>query len=1518
MIRRTWSRLLRNLIEQSKTGRRRARNRRWKSAFSAEQLETRTLLTTFVVNSTIDAPDANPGDGVAQDANGNTTLRAAIMEANALGGADTIQLPAGTFTLTRRGIGENAAVNGDLDITDNVTIQGAGAGQTIIDAAEFGDRIFEVHDSGSLENPTTVSFVGMTFTGGRALGTTSQHPENRGGAMRFQFRTDVTIRDSRFTDNQAPATAGNSVYGLGGAIEGSGVLLIEDSRFDNNHSSNSGGALYLQGNFGSSEENRFVIRSTIRNTTFDGNSSNGGGAVTHHSPLLVESSTFANNNAAGQGGAIETQGSIFAQLDLVNSTVSNNQARFGGGVWMAGTIRTNTLRNIVSSTITNNRARLGGGLSAGSTSNARAENSIIAGNSFIPDSTSPSGPDVRGTVRSLGHNILGDRSGSFWTSAAGDQFNIDARLAPLADNGGPTLTHALLTNSPAIDAGQTTVTADQRGVRRPQGAADDIGAFELGSGAINRPPVSFDDQYSIAEDTTLNVGTPGILTNDNDPDGDPLTAVVVAGPSDGILTLNANGSFTYTPDSNFNGIDTFTYAANDGITNGNTATVRITVTPVNDRPVAINGRRLIDEDTLLSDQLVANDADGDTLTFTKTSDPANGFAFVQPDGSFRYFPNPNFHGTDSFTWSVSDGTLTDTATLTIIVNPVNDPAFAIDQTVNTDEDTPVNGQLQAVDVENDPITFALEDAAGYGTAVVNADGTFSYTPNADYFGTDTFTFRASDDKNAFTIGTVTVEVAAINDAPVAVDDSYSVNEDDTLTVNVGTVTSLHMDSEPGDFVGAGQTYDFTPANASFSASRNFDNGVSFDVDPPAAGEFWFLDFAAPFNAVITPGNYEDAMRFPFQPADKPGLDVSGNGRGSNTLTGRFVVREAEYETNGDVLRFAADFEQHSEGADPALFGRILFNSKVGAQGGVLANDTDVEDDLLTSAIVSGPSNGSLTLNRDGSLNYTPNPHFNGVDSFTYRANDGTADSNIATVNITVNPVNDPPTAADDSYTVDEDNTLTVPVAGVLGNDGDIDGDALTAVQVSGPSNGTLTLNADGSFTYTPDADFNGSDSFTYKANDGTADSNTATVTITVNPVNDPPVAVDDSYSVDEDNVLTVAAAGVLGNDSDEENDSLTAAVVDGPANGTLSFNPDGSFTYTPDADFNGSDSFTYKTNDGTADSNEATVRITVNAVNDAPVAIDDVFSVDEDNQLNVAALGLLANDSDVDGDSLAAALVSDPSNGTLVLNADGSFTYTPDANFNGSDSFTYRTSDGLLDSNVATVTINVDPVNDAPTLNGATFTIAENSPAGTSIGRMNGSDVEGDALTYSITAGNDAGAFAINPQTGQITVANSGPLDYETIPQFNLTVRVTDTGGLFADAAVTIRLTDVDETFSPPIDIRPGDDSNTINIKSRGKIEVAILSTADFDARTIDINTLTFGRTGDEDSLSRNPSNGRPRFKLVDVNGDGRLDVVVRFELEETGFQVGDTEGILRGSTLDGRLIEARQYVSIKKPGKKK
>ncbi len=347
---------------------------------------------------------------------------------------------------------------------------------------------------------------------------------------------------------------------------------------------------------------------------------------------------------------------------------------------------------------------------------------------------------------------------------------------------------------------------------------------------------------------------------------------------------------------------------------------------------------------------------------------------------------------------------------------------------------------------------------------------------------------------------------------------------------------------------------------------------------------------------------------------------------------------------------------------------------------VLANDSDPDGDTIQVGSVTDGTNGTVVDNGNGTVTYTPDANFHGTDSFTYRAYDGADYSDPATVTITVDPVNDAPVAVNDAATTPQDTPLIIQA---LTNDTDVDGDILAIDSFTQGANGTVSDNGDGTLTYTPSGVTTGDDSFTYTVSDGKGGTDTATVNVNVTRVNAAPVAVDDTYTTDEDTQLVGA---VLGNDTDGDDDPLTAVLVDGPTNGTLSLDPDGSFTYDPDPNFNGSDSFTYKADDGLDLSNVASVNITIDPVNDVPVAVDDSASTDQDVE---ATINVLANDTDVDADTLTVTGASDGANGTTVVNVDNTITYTPDPGFFGTDSFTYTIDDGNGGTDTGEVTIDV-------------------------------------------------------------------------------------------------------------------------------------------------------------------------------------------------------------------------------------
>jgi VCBS repeat-containing protein len=568
---------------------------------------------------------------------------------------------------------------------------------------------------------------------------------------------------------------------------------------------------------------------------------------------------------------------------------------------------------------------------------------------------------------------------------------------------------------------------------------------------------------------------------------------------------------------------------------------------------------------------------------------------------------------------------------------------------STTEDTPLTVAAPGVlandsDPDGNTLSAVLASGPSHGTLSLNPNGSFTYSPAANFHGGDSFTYRASDGALTSSPATVTITVSAVNDAPTAATDAYTTGEDTALTVAVP---------------------------------------------------------------------------------------------------------------------------------------------------GVLGNDSDPDGDTLSAVLASGPSHGALTVNANGSFTYTPAANYHGSDSFTYRASDGTLSSSLATVAITVNAVNDAPTAVDDTYTTAEDTALTVDAPGVLVNDNDPEGDSLHTVLGAGPSHGTLTLDADGSFIYTPAANYHGTDSFSYRASDGGLESDLATVAITVSAVNDTPTAADDTYTTAEDTALIVSAPGVLGNDGDLDGNILSATVESPPAHGSLSLNANGSFTYTPAANYHGTDSFTYRASDGTLSSSPATVTITVSAVNDTPAAATDAYATGEDTALTVAAPGVLGNDTDPDGDTLSAVLASGPSHGTLTLDPNGSFTYTPAANFNGSDSFTYRASDGTLTSNLATVTLTVNAANDAPTVTvAAGGTCGKDDHSGTV--NLTAADVESPVaqLTVSVASSN----LALVP-TGNVVVGRSGA---------PWTMAVSAVDGRSGTAILTVTVSDGQASGSAQVTVTVG------------------------------------------------------------------------------------------------------------------
>jgi hypothetical protein len=1004
----------------------------------------------------------------------------------------------------------------------------------------------------------------------------------------------------------------------------------------------------------------------------------------------------------------------------------------------------------------------------------------------------------------------------------------------------------------------------------------------------NTAPVANNDSYSTSEDTPLITAAPGVLGNDTDADSNPLTASLVLGPTNGSLTLNANGSFTYTPAANYNGPDSFTYKANDGTTDSNVATVSLTVNAVNDNPVATDDTATVAEDSSSNAvNVLANDNDGvdsgETLSVTGVTQGSNGSVTFTATG-VSYTPNANYFGSDSFTYTIGDGNSgSATATVNVTVTNVNDDPVAGDDSATVAEDSS-NNAISVLANDNDGVDDGETLSVTAVTQGTNGSVTFtatgvSYTPNANYFGSDSFTYTIGDGNSGSATATVNVTVTNVNDDPVAGDDSATVAEDSSNNA-ISVLANDNDGVDDGETLsvtavtqGTNGSVTFTATGVSYTPDANYFGSDSFTYtisdgnggsdtatvnvtvtnvndDPVAGDDSATVAEDSGANAVDVLANDNDGVD------DGETLSVTAVTQGTNGSV-TFTATGVSYTPNANYFgsdSFTYTIGDNNGGSDTATVNVTVTNVNDNPVAGddsatvaedssnnaidVLANDDDgpdVGETLSVTAVTQG-TNGSVSFTATG-VSYTPNADYFGSDSFTYTIGDGNGGSDTATVSVTVTSVNDNPVAGDDTATVAEDSTSN-PIDVLLNDDDGPDtGETLEVTAVTQGTNGAVTFTATG-VNYVPAANFFGSDSFTYTIGDGNGGSDTATVNVTVTNVNDDPVATDDADTVSEDsgaNAIDVLANDNIGPDTSE---TLTITSVTQGANGTVAITGGGTgLTYTPAADYFGSDSFTYTIGDGNGGSDTATVNVTVTNVNDDPVAGDDTATVLEDSGAN--AIAVLANDNDGPdvGETLSISSVTQGGNGSVAITGGGTgLTYTPNANYFGSDSFTYTIGDGNGGSDTATVNVTVTNVNDDPVAGDDTASILEDSGANAIDVLANdndGPDV-GETLTVaSVTQGTN----------GSVTFTATG-VSYTPNADFfgsdSFTYTIGDGNGGSDTATVDVTVTNVND------DPVAGDDTATV-LEDSGANAIAVLAN-DNDGpdvgETLTVTAVTQGTNG--------------------------------------------------------------------------
>ncbi|HHC6572911.1 TPA: tandem-95 repeat protein [Vibrio parahaemolyticus] len=731
------------------------------------------------------------------------------------------------------------------------------------------------------------------------------------------------------------------------------------------------------------------------------------------------------------------------------------------------------------------------------------------------------------------------------------------------------------------------------------------------------------DKATVVEDTPTIIK---VLGNDTfEGDGKVVALDTNNGPANGTVSVNPDGSVTYTPNDNYHGTDSFTYIVTSGGVSEST-TVSVDVTPVNDAPVAKDDIATTQEDTAVTIDVLPNDTDvdGDKLSIQSASVPEAQGKVEIVDGKLVFTPAENFNGDAEITYTVTDGALTDQATVKVTVNAVNDTpvvesniadqALAEDFTPYTID---LNTAFSDVDNVDGELTFSVSGNSNIQVAIVN--GIATITPTADWNGSETLTFTATDPSGESISQTVNFTVAPVADI---VADSVTVVEDTPTIIKV-----LGNDTFEGD--GKVVSLDANNGPANGTVSINPDGSVTYTPNDNYVGK-------DTFTYIVTSG----------------GVSESTTVEVNVTPVNDAPVAKDDIATTQEDTAVTID---------------------------VLPNDTDVDGDKLSIESVSVPKEQGTVEVVDGKLVFTPAENFNGDAEITYTVTDG-ALTDQATVKVTVNAVNDTPVVESNiaDQTLAEDFTpYTIDLNTAFSDVDNVDGEL--TFSVSGNSNIQVAI-VNGIATITPTADWNGSETLTFTATDPSGESVSQPVNFTVAPVAD---IVADKATVVED---TPTIIKVLGNDTFEGDGKVVSLDANnGPANGTVSVNPDGSVTYTPNDNYVGKDTFTYVVTSGGVSESTA-VEVNVTPVNDAPVAKDDIATTQEDTAVTI---DVLSNDTDVDGDKLSIQSATVPEAQGKVEIVDGKLVFTPAENFNGHAEITYTVTDGeLTDEAKVSVTVN--------------------------------------------------------------------------------------------------------------------------------------------------------------------------------------------------------------------------------------
>jgi VCBS repeat-containing protein len=844
---------------------------------------------------------------------------------------------------------------------------------------------------------------------------------------------------------------------------------------------------------------------------------------------------------------------------------------------------------------------------------------------------------------------------------------------------------------------------------------------------VNDTPSAKSMQLNGIENTEITAQLEGF-----DIEGQALAYNIFAQAANGIVRITpSTGECVYMPSKDFVGNDEFSFTVHDGYTRSTSATVTISVKMGNRPPDAENGSLETSEDESVNYTLTATDINNDTLIYRLVSPPTLGQLQLidSQTGQCKYIPSPDKNGTDLFTFVVSDGVLdSNIATVTVEIKPVNDRPQAQDSNLRLDEDFEKQGVLNGSDIDGDTLHFEIVENPSMGIVewIDSQAGKYRYSPFLNHHGTDLFRFVVKDKETASLTGTVHIIIDPQNDVPIATPLSFETIEDTHIS---GLFQASDLDEDPLTFM---------------------------LVDDPSAISIGILEITDVIKGEFT--YYPPKNQY-----------------------GQFVFKY--YVSDGQLSSPAVPLTINVLPANdaPVVFDQDL-STDMNAPLTINLSGEDIDEDHLIYNILFSPSNGELI--KDGNAwKYIPDTDFQGVDFFTFQADDqsgsDTAKSNTGTVDIRVGV----PEA--DFYTYEDNKKSLDLLSGTH-----FDSDVLRYEIEKLPDHGVLK--GEGQFqTYEPETNYFEMDHFTVRYTVGNQKYD-RDVQVYIIPVNDPPKltgVVPFPVFTYEDQSLTLTVSVF---DPDTLIESLNFSLKDTPNNGQARITGN-IITYQPSKDFSGEDQLTVSVTDGFDGSSSAQkIDIQIAPANDAPVAFDQEVDTLEETQVSITPMAF-----DQDSDTLVYTIKQNPSKGRL-LGQSPPFTYVPQANFYGTDRLTFVASDGESMSEEAEIIIHVKNVNDAPKANSASFTIHDEKQI---TDRLLAMDADYDILVYTLVKQPEKGlltfinpvmgTFIYYPHTGASGIdtfsfkVNDGSKD-SNIAAVSITIDSNTTDNQFANVNVTI------------------------------------------------------------------------------------------------------------------------------------